>query len=363
MLITIVAGARPNFMKIAPIIEAIISAKESGKNINFRLIHTGQHYDKKMSGDFFEQLGIPEPHANLEAGGGTQAEQTGAIMARFEAELIANPTDLVIVVGDVTSTMACAITAQKLHTKVAHVEAGIRSNDWTMPEEINRLVTDSISNYFFTTTKSAGENLLKSGVSEKNIYFVGNTMIDTLLKQRPKFVQPDFWNKFNLIKGQYLVLTLHRPSNVDSKEQLTELLNVLENNSYGLPIIFPVHPRTRQRIEEFKININNLKLIDPLGYLEFNYLVENAKAVVTDSGGITEETTVMGIPCMTLRNSTERPETCTIGTNELLGTSPEALEKALNKLFNGAWKEGAIPELWDGKTAPRIVEILLKMQV
>ena len=362
MLVSIIAGARPNFMKIAPIIEAIQKAKETGNNISYRLIHTGQHYDKKMSGDFFEQLGIPEPDANLEAGGGSQAEQTAAIMIRFEKELLENRPELVMVVGDVTSTMACAITAQKLGVKVAHVEAGIRSGDWSMPEEINRLVTDSISNYFFTTSEVANQHLAKAGVEEERVFFVGNTMIDTLLKQMANFKQPAFWEELGLKKKEYLVMTLHRPSNVDNPEQLKALLDVLENSSEQLPVIFPVHPRTRQNLEKFGIQLNRVKTVDPLSYLEFNYLVQHAKGVVTDSGGITEETTVMGVPCMTLRTSTERPETCTLGTNELLGTTPAALEKALETLFSGEWKKGQIPPLWDGKTAGRIVEVLLKLQ-
>lgn len=361
MLITLVAGARPNFVKIAPIIHAIKTAQRQGDDIRYRLVHTGQHYDKKMSGDFFDQLSIPEPDANLEAGGGSHAEQTAAIMTNFERELLDNPTDLVLVVGDVTSTMACAITAQKLHTKVAHVEAGIRSGDWTMPEEINRLVTDSITNYFFTTTEEAGDNLRKAGVSEHQIFFVGNTMIDTLLAQERNFTAPDFWDIYDLEAGKYLVLTLHRPSNVDHRPQLADLVSVMENNTKGLPVIFPVHPRTKARLDAFGIEINNIKLVDPMGYLEFNYLVKNAKAVITDSGGITEETTVMGVPCMTLRTTTERPETCTIGTNELLGTDPTALKGALDKLFNGDWKKGSIPPLWDGRTADRIVNILMKI--
>jgi UDP-N-acetylglucosamine 2-epimerase (non-hydrolysing) len=363
MLITIIAGARPNFMKIAPIIEAIQKAKTQGNAIDYRLIHTGQHYDKKMSSDFFEQLGIPKPDANLEAGGGTQAEQTAAIMVRFEKELMDNRPDLIIVVGDVTSTMACAITAQKLHVPVAHVEAGIRSGDWTMPEEINRLVTDSITNYFFTTSEHANENLAKAGVESERIFFVGNTMIDTLLKQMPNFQEPNFWQELGLKKKEYLVMTLHRPSNVDDPEQLKQLLDVLERGTEQLPIIFPMHPRTRNNIEKFGISLNNVKVVEPLGYLEFNYLVQHAKGVVTDSGGITEETTVMGIPCMTLRTSTERPETCTVGTNELIGTEPEALERALEVLFSGSWKKGSIPHLWDGKTAERIVNVLLKLDV
>ncbi len=361
MKISIIAGARPNFMKIAPIIEAIKEAEKQGENICYRLIHTGQHYDKKMSGDFFEQLGIPEPDVNLEAGGGTQAEQTAAIMVRFEQELLAHRPDMIIVVGDVTSTMACAITAQKLCIPVAHVEGGIRSGDWTMPEEINRIVTDSISNYFFTTSEVANQNLLKSGVRSEQIFFVGNTMIDTLLKQMPKFRQPVFWQEYSLREKEYLVMTLHRPSNVDNFGQLKKLLEVVEDSTRQMPVIFPVHPRTRNNLDKVGITLNHVKAVDPLGYLEFNYLVQHAKGVITDSGGITEESTVMGVPCMTLRNSTERPETCSIGTNELLGTDPEVLKGSLKMLFEVGWKEGGIPPLWDGKTAKRIVEALLNI--
>jgi len=360
MLITIIAGARPNFMKIAPIINAIEEKKKAGVNIDYRLIHTGQHYDKKMSGDFFEQLGIPEPHANLEAGGGSQAEQTAAIMVRFEKELLDYPTGLVLVVGDVTSTMACAIVAQKLHTKVAHVEAGIRSGDWSMPEEINRMVTDSITDYFFTTSETANENLKKTGITGDRIFFVGNTMIDTLLKQMPRFNKPDVWDKLGLENGEYVVMTLHRPANVDEEGQLKNLIDRIVSSSKGLPLVFPVHPRTAKMMQAIGIEAPSLHMIDPLGYLEFNYLVQHAKVVVTDSGGITEETTVMHIPCMTLRDNTERPETCTIGTNELIGTNPDAIPPAFDKLFAGEWKKGEIPELWDGKTAERIVESIIK---
>jgi UDP-N-acetylglucosamine 2-epimerase (non-hydrolysing) len=361
MLLHIIAGARPNFMKIAPIIEAIEKVKAAGKKINYRLVHTGQHYDKKMSGDFFEQLGIPEPHVNLEAGGGTQAEQTAAIMVRFEKELMTHPSDLVLVVGDVTSTMACAITAQKMGVRVAHVEAGIRSGDWTMPEEINRLVTDSITNYFFTTSEVANKNLTDSGIDHARIFFVGNTMIDTLLKQQAQFIPPSFWKDLALKEKNYLVMTLHRPSNVDNAEQLNSLLEVLEKGTEQLSIIFPVHPRTRNNLEKFGIQLHHVKMVEPLGYLEFNYLVQHAKGVITDSGGITEETTVMGIPCMTLRDSTERPETCTMGTNELLGSDPKALEQALQKLFANHWKKGTIPPLWDGQAAVRIVDHLVNL--
>lgn len=359
--ITLIAGARPNFMKIAPIIHAIHKAQEDGKDISYRMIHTGQHYDKKMSGDFFQQLEIPEPHKNLEAGGGTQAEQTAAIMVNFEKDLLKNPTDLVLVVGDVTSTMACAIVSQKLQIKVAHVEGGIRSNDWSMPEEINRLVTDAISNYFFTTTLGANENLLRTGVNKEQIFFVGNTMIDTLLKQKPNFIKPVIWDEFQLKEKEYLVMTLHRPANVDEETKLKELLDEIITHSNGIPLIFPVHPRTSKIIEKLGISHPKLHLVEPMNYLEFNYLVSNSKGVITDSGGITEETTVMGIPCMTLRDNTERPETITEGTNELIGTNPKAIKPALEKLFSGNWKTGKIPDLWDGKTAERIIEILINL--
>lgn len=391
--IDLIAGARPNFMKIAPIIDAIQNKQENGIDIQFRLIHTGQHYDKNMSGSFFEQLGIPAPDENLGAGGGSQAEQTAAIMIGYEKLLMEKgKPDVCVVVGDVTSTMACAITAQKMHVKVAHVEAGIRSGDWTMPEEINRLATDAVTNYFFTTSEVANTNLRKNGVEEERIFFVGNTMIDTLLKHRPRFQKPAVWDDLDLREKEYIVMTLHRPANVDEEIKFKELLDEIITSTRGYPVVFPVHPRTAKIIQNLypqpptpdpqqptanrqpptanskqpKANSQqltpNLHLIEPLGYLEFNYLVERAKAVITDSGGITEETTVMGIPCMTLRDNTERPETITVGTNELLGTNPNAIKPAMDKLFNDAWKAGAVPELWDGKTAERIVEVLLKLK-
>jgi len=367
MLIDLIAGARPNFMKIAPIIHAIKKAQTEGEVIDFRLIHTGQHYDKGMSDNFFNQLDIPEPHVNLRSGSGTQAEQTGAIMVGYEKILVQRRSSLCLVVGDVTSTMACAITAQKMCIKVAHVEAGIRSGDWTMPEEINRLLTDSITNYFFTTTDIAGKNLLENGVSGKYIFFVGNTMIDTLVKNRSRFVRPQIWDSLRLTVREYIVLTLHRPSNVDQLSTFSHLLDEILNNSHGLPIIFPVHPRTSKILKiilgkGILKGISKLHLVDPMGYLEFNYLVERSKCVITDSGGITEETTVMGVPCMTLRNNTERPETVTQGTNVLLGTNPDAIAPALEKLFKGEWKSGIIPNLWDGNAAARIVKELLKLK-
>ena len=359
--ITIIAGARPNFMKVAPIIHEIIRKKAEGVDIDYSLVHTGQHYDKKMSGDFFEQLNIPEPDVNLSAGGGTQAEQTGAIMIRFEEHLMKNPTDLVLVVGDVTSTMACAITAQKLHIKVAHVEAGIRSNDWSMPEEINRLVTDAITNYFFTTSDVANANLKTSGYGDDQIFFVGNCMIDTLLANRSRFIKPSIWEELGLREKGYFMMTLHRPANVDEASKLKELMDEIINNTQDMPLVFPVHPRTKEMLNELGIEHERLHMVDPMSYLEFNYLVEKSFAVVTDSGGITEETTVMGVPCLTLRDNTERPETITVGTNELIGTDPKNIAPAMKILFAGEWKKGDIPELWDGKTAGRIIQIIEKL--
>ncbi len=362
MLIDIIAGARPNFIKIAPIIEAIEAQQRRGVAIEYRLVHTGQHYDKKMSGDFFEQLGIPDPHINLEAGSGSQAEQTGKIMLGYERLLLQTPCDLCVVVGDVTSTMACSIAAKKINNiKVAHVEGGIRSGDWTMPEEINRIVTDAITDYFFTTSEVANNNLRKTGVTEDRIFFVGNTMIDTLYKQMPRFMQPAIWQTYGLQEKAYIVMTLHRPANVDNGDKLRELINEIINSSKGLPVIFPVHPRTAKMLESIGLDKSNIHAVDPLSYLEFNYLVRAAKAVITDSGGITEETTVMGVPCMTLRDSTERPETCVVGTNELIGTDPKNIAPAFEKLFAGEWKKGAIPELWDGKTAERIVSRIINI--
>jgi UDP-N-acetylglucosamine 2-epimerase (non-hydrolysing) len=361
MKIDLIAGARPNFMKIAPIIDAILKAQREGKDIHYRLVHTGQHYDENMSKNFFEQLGIPEPQVNLGAGGGTQAEQTAAIMTGYEKLLMQESTDLCLVVGDVTSTMACSISAQKLHVKVAHVEAGIRSGDWTMPEEINRMVTDSITNYFFTTTDIANDNLRTAGIPDDRIFWVGNTMIDTLLKHRPRFRKPSLWDEIGLEEKKYIVMTLHRPANVDEEATFRKLLEELVSSSRGLPLVFPVHPRTQKIMQGLGIAYPSLYLIEPLGYLEFNYLVERSLAVITDSGGITEETTVMGIPCITLRDNTERPETITIGTNELIGTNPDNIRPALDKLFAGEWKKGGIPERWDGKTAERIVEVLLTL--
>lgn len=359
--IDLIAGARPNFMKIAPIIDALKAARARGGHLGYRLIHTGQHYDRSMSGEFFEQLGIPEPNINLEVGSGTQAEQTANIMVEYEKVLTEEKSDLCLVVGDVTSTMGCSIVARKLGVPVAHVEGGIRSGDWTMPEEVNRVVTDSITNWFFTTSETANDNLRRSGVSEDRIFFVGNTMIDTLLKQLPRLRPPALWKSLGLAPGQYFVVTLHRPANVDGEHQLLHLLQAIAEGTRGLPVVFPVHPRTAKNLQELRGKTPGLHYVDPQGYLEFNYMVKHARGVITDSGGITEETTVLGVPCLTLRDNTERPETVTVGTNELIGTNPAKLGPALARLLDGNWKQGGIPEKWDGKAAVRIVAELERL--
>ena len=361
MKLDLIAGARPNFMKIAPIIHAL---KPTVANINFswRLIHTGQHYDNKMSGTFFEELNIPLPDYNLEAGGGTQAEQTGKIMKAYEELLQKDQPDLCMVVGDVTSTMACSIVAKKMGVKVAHVEGGIRSRDWTMPEEINRVATDSISDFFLTTSETANRNLIQEGIAEERIFFVGNTMIDTLLSNVKKLKKPAIWEQLGLVAGEYFVMTLHRPANVDEQNKLKLLIENIVKSVGEIPIVFPVHPRTRKILDKLGIEFQNLLYVDPLGYLEFNYLVNHSYAVITDSGGITEETTVLGVPCLTLRDNTERPETVTVGTNELIGTDPDAIKPALSQLMRGNWKKGSIPDKWDGKAASRIIQVLLDLE-
>ena len=357
--ISIIAGARPNFVKIAPIIHEI--QRRPDEIIKFRLIHTGQHYDSKMSNAFFEELNIPEPGVNLNCGGGSQTVQTANIMVAFESELIANPADYVLVVGDVTSTMACSIVAKKLGTKVIHVEAGIRSGDITMPEEINRIVTDSLTDVYFTTTLQASQNLIKLGFDSDKIFLVGNVMIDTLLGNLNKLRKPKIWDSLQLSNGNYFVLTLHRPSNVDDVDGFSEILNVISENTGNLPVIFPIHPRTKQNFLNAGNALKNIYVVDPMGYLEFNYLVKNAKAVITDSGGITEEATVLGIPCFTLRKNTERPETVDIGTNYLIGTEPAKVKIALNNFINGHQKKGGIPEFWDGKSSIRIIDKILQL--
>jgi UDP-N-acetylglucosamine 2-epimerase (non-hydrolysing) len=361
MLITIVAGARPNFMKIAPIIKAIKASQNEGKKIDYRLVHTGQHYDAKMSGDFFDQLGIPNPDVNLEAGGGTQAEQTAAVLIGFERELTSVRPDLVLVVGDVNSTMACTLAAKKMCVQVAHVEAGIRSGDMSMPEEINRIVTDSICDHFFTTSETANRYLESAGVGKDRIHFVGNTMIDSLKQNMDRLQKPELWDSHHLREKDFILLTLHRPANVDDPKNLRSYLDAILTDSRNAPIVFPVHPRTRRTLQEIAYSNERLLTTEPMAYHEFIYLLQHARGVITDSGGITEEASVLGIPCLTLRDSTERPETVTMGTNELIGTDPRNLKPFLNRLFRGEWKEGKIPPLWDGQASQRVVQTLLEI--
>ena len=357
-IIDIIAGARPNFMKISSIIHAIELLNAS---FEYRLVHTGQHYDQKMSESFFNQLKIPKPKVNLQVGSGSHARQTAKIMIGYEKLLLERKCDICLVVGDVNSTMACALVAKKMSIRVAHVEAGIRSYDLAMPEEINRIVTDSITDYFFTTSNNANSNLLKSGIKSNQIFFVGNTMIDTLLRNIKNFKKPNFWFQYSLCKKEYFVLTMHRPDNVDNFSKLNDTLKTIGMASRGLPVIFPVHPRTKLIIEKIKDIPSNIIVIDPQPYHEFGYLIQNAKGVLTDSGGITEETTALKIPCITLRESTERPETVEVGTNILIGLDSKKIKKSIELIFTGKWKKGAVPAKWDGNAGKRIVKILEKI--
>lgn len=363
MRLDIIAGARPNFMKIGPIIRQldIYNATHPDALMEYRLIHTGQHYDHNMSQSFFEQLGIPEPHLNLGAGSGTQASQTAQIMVGYEQAILQWKPDICIVVGDVNSTMACSIVAKKAGVKVAHVEAGIRSGDWSMPEEINRIVTDSITDYFFTTSEEANTNLLRAGHQRESIFYVGNTMIDSLLHNLNRLQKPDFFDQ--QINGQpYIVLTLHRPSNVDDPEKLSILLDSIHATASGIRILFPMHPRTRKIYEALARSYDQFIITDPMPYLEFMFVIRHATGVVTDSGGITEETTVLNIPCITLRTTTERPETVTLGSNELV-KDPSQLPEYLHRMIRGEWKQAQPIPYWDGQTSKRIVEALASIPV
>ena len=364
MKILNIVGARPNFMKMAPIIEAMNRHPEK---IDHLLVHTGQHYDQKMSRAFFEDLGMPRPDIDLGVGSGSHAEQTARIMVAFEEVCLRENPDLVIVVGDVNSTMACAITAKKLSVAVAHVEAGLRSRDMTMPEEINRLCTDVLCDYLFTTDRLADANLAREGVAPERIFFVGNVMIDTLLKHRAMAAQLGLRQRLGLAPGGYATLTLHRPSNVDDRQSLLGILEALAEIAETMPIVFPIHPRTRNRVREFGLEHffsagerpKGIWLTEPLGYLEFLHLNMNAAMVLTDSGGLQEETTVLGVPCITLRFNTERPITCEEGTNVLVGNRKEEILKAARAVLNGGGVKGKVPEKWDGKAAERIVAVLL----
>jgi UDP-N-acetylglucosamine 2-epimerase (non-hydrolysing) len=365
MKIISVVGARPNFMKVAPIYRAFEQLKNQNKKLQIEhlICHTGQHYDEKMSDIFFRQLGLPEPDFYLGIGGGSHAEQTGKIMIEFEKVILENKPDLVIVVGDVNSTIACSLTSKKLHTKVAHIEAGLRSFDRDMPEEINRILTDSISDYLFVTEKSGLINLKNEGVDNTKIFFVGNCMIDSLICFLPLTVKSNILNDFKLKINNYVLVTMHRPSNVDTEKRLIELTRLLNAISSKRTVVFPIHPRTMKNLEKFNLvqTLNkNVILTEPIGYIDFITLVKNSELILTDSGGIQEESTYLGVQCITLRKSTERPSTVEEGTNQLLGEGFDKAEKAALEVLNGFRKKGKVPELWDGKAADRIADILLK---
>jgi UDP-N-acetylglucosamine 2-epimerase (non-hydrolysing) len=361
MKILNVAGARPNFMKIAPLMKEMRKHPE----IHLILVHTGQHYDEKMSKLFFEDLQISKPDIDLEVGSASHAVQTAKIMMAFEQVLLNEQPDLVVVVGDVNSTIGCALPAVKLHIPVAHVEAGLRSFDRTMPEEINRVLTDAISDYLFVTEPSGIENLLNEGIAEEKIYFVGNVMIDTLLTHKAKAEQSSILQRLNLSPQKYALLTLHRPSNVDVRETFLRILDALEDIQIHLPIIFPVHPRTRERIDKFRLivrvnSMKNLRLTEPLGYLDFLKLMAESKFTLTDSGGIQEETTILKVPCITLRENTERPITVQQGTNVVVGTKTARIIEEAHNILNGKVISSKMPDLWDGKAAERIVNIFME---
>lgn len=370
MEVILVAGARPNFMKVAPIIGAIHRHNETsltGKNhVKPVLVHTGQHYDYEMSQVFFQDLELPQPDIYLGVGSGSHAEQTGRVMVELEKVLQARCPDLVLVVGDVNSTLGAALAAVKLSIPVAHVEAGLRSNDKSMPEEINRKLTDLIADYLFTPSPDAGDNLRKEGIGEEKIFLVGNVMVDSLLHNREKAKASEILPRLSLAEGKYAILTLHRPGNVDAAGGLTRILEALEVITREIPVIFPIHGRTRKNIDRFglgqrfaELNAKKgLTIVDPLGYLDFLCLMMNTRLVMTDSGGIQEEATVLDIPCLTLRDNTERPITISQGTNILVGSNTEKIIAEVFNILQGRGKRGTCPELWDGKTSERIVSIL-----
>jgi UDP-N-acetylglucosamine 2-epimerase (non-hydrolysing) len=358
-VIDIIAGARPNFVKIAPLLREF-QQQAAHLPFVFRLIHTGQHYDHSLSQSFFDDLGIPAPHVNLEVGSGSQATQTAAIMVAYERLLLQSPCNLCLVFGDVTSTLACALTAKKMQIQVGHVEAGIRSGDRTMPEEINRLVTDSITDYFFVTTSIAQQQLVKEGHPTEKIFPVGNLMIDNLLNQLPQLKAPAFFEE-QLAGKDFLLLTLHRPSNVDDSEALYNWLSVIANAVGDVPVVFPVHPRTKAKLAGKEQAFPKILFLSALPYLEFVYLLKHAVGVITDSGGITEEASVLNIPCITLRDTTERPETITLGTNILAGTKSDDLPQYLSRILAHSWKKAQPIPYWDGRTSERITSHLINI--
>ena len=353
-----VVGARPNFIKIAPIHKAL---QQYSDNIEHLICHTGQHFDHKMSKVFFEELEMPKPAFYLGIGGGSHAEQTAKIMMEFEKILLEQKPNLVIVPGDVNSTLAASLTAAKLHIPVAHVEAGLRSFDMKMPEEVNRILTDRISDLLFVTEKSGIKNLNNEGFDSKKVYFTGNVMIDSLVSYLPKIDKSDIIDKLNLEKGNYILSTFHRPSNVDNEKSLKEIIETFNKLADHSKIVFPIHPRTKNKIELFGLNKlihKNIVLIEPLGYIEFLSLMKNTKLIITDSGGIQEESTYLGVQCITVRDSTERPITAEVGTNQMIGTDLNKVYHAAIEVLNGKTKQGNIPELWDGHAADRISKII-----
>lgn len=364
MKLMCVVGARPNFMKAAPVIEALKRYPE----VQVLLVHTGQHYDHQMSTLFFQELGMPKPDVDLQVGSGPHGEQTGQMMIKLEPLMKSERPDMVVVFGDVNSTIAAALCAAKLGIQVAHVEAGLRSCDRTMPEELNRILTDNLSDFLFTTEPGARKNLMREGIADETIHFVGNVMVDTLLKHRTRAGALKMSQKLGMAPREYGLLTLHRPSNVDDEGTLSEILGAIDEISKRLTIIFPCHPRTRQRLStgsfthllsaEKGDNRVRLMVVDPLGYLEFLSLMADARLVMTDSGGIQEETTVLGVPCLTLRHNTERPVTVEQGTNVLVGNSRDHILAAAEKALSGTSQHARIPDLWDGKASERIAKIL-----
>jgi len=359
--VTCVVGARPNFVKAASIVHAARAVPE----ITLRLVHTGQHYDERMSSLFFQELGLPEPDAYLGVGSASHAVQTARVLESFDADLDHHPADCVVVVGDVNSTLACALVAVKRGVRVAHVEAGLRSRDRSMPEEINRILTDQISDDLFTTERSARDNLRAEGIPDNRIHFVGNVMIDTLLRQREVARQGDVLQRLGLASRAYAVCTLHRPSNTDTLDGAKNSIAALETVNARLPVIFPIHPRTRARLESFGLlerlaQLPGLQLTEPLGYLDFLAVMDQARLVFTDSGGIQEETTVLGVPCLTFRDTTERPITVAEGTNHLVGLDPKRIAATTDAILSGSVAKGRVPERWDGRAAERILEILTR---
>jgi UDP-N-acetylglucosamine 2-epimerase (non-hydrolysing) len=355
-----VVGARPNFIKIAPIIDEM---RRRSARIEPLLVHTGQHYDQSMSASFFDDLQIPHPDINLKVGSGSHSEQTGRIIIAFERVLLEHPADWVVVVGDVNSTIAAAIVASKMLVKVAHVEAGLRSYDRTMPEEINRVVTDCLADLLLTPTRDANDNLAREGIAAERIRFVGNVMIDSLYRNLERARESRVLDRLGLKPKQFCALTLHRPSNVDDRDTLCGIIDALEAIGQTLPIVFPVHPRTSERLEQFGLSDrlrkrSSMLLIEPLGYLDFLQLYSNSRLVMTDSGGVQEETTVLGIPCLTLRRNTERPITVTEGTNRIVGNNPEVIKREAFEALKGPARLARAPELWDGQTAVRIVDAI-----